>query len=399
MTLRTPRWNYFISPDNAPVQTNHSKWTTPIPLNRHQDEKMSDITGKASFNYGDYFLAARDFLQQNKFEMLTDVLSRHLKQNTTCENIEEIGICIEKHGEFYHPARIVVALPNSTTLLVLNLAVSENGKNIMRREYELLEKLHTDFPFSFIPKAYEQGQATTQDNLECYMFLGEWLEGFNEFHISQDPRDNKQKIVVWNIKNGPFFLTTDQTRKLYKQAAMILTGYYNVETFEQIFPWHHAAGDFVVKLVDDRLDVKLVSVRNYVSLFKENGVHDQSRDIQSLLEAMLIFFLNLTIRMRLDRLDGTGDIVWAEDIAVKGTLQGFFEGLALKPPLEGLPDTLANCFQAYLFSSSLKDLTDLCFAIAGSYNPKASEVPVIKKNLEKHAKSLYKLVRNEAHDK
>ena len=64
--------------------------------------------------------------------------------------------------------------------------------------------------------------------------------------------------------------------------------------------------------------------------FKTNEVDDQNRDIQALLDALLVFFLNLTIRMRLDRQDGIGEIVWADDIAIKGTLQGFLEGLALK---------------------------------------------------------------------
>ncbi len=359
---------------------------------------MSDVSGNGSLNYGDYFLAARDFLQQNSFEMLTNALSQHLKQIIKRENIEEISICIEKHGEFYHPARIDITLSDITCLLLLNVAVSENGKKIIRREYDLLQKLHKEFPFSLVPKAYEQGQVEIKNNIKLPMFIGEWLESFHEFHISLDPQDNKHKILVWDTERDPFFLATDLTLELYKQAAMILTVYYNVETLEQIFPWHHAAGDFVVKLLNNRLDVKLVAVRNYVPLLKTNEVDDQTRDLPFFLEAMLVFFLNLSIRMRLDRLDGIGDVVWAEDIAIEGTLQGFYQALALKPSLEGLPDTLVNCFQAYLFSLNLKDLTDLCFAVADSYNPKAPEVPVIRKNLEKHAKSLYETIQNSAPD-
>lgn len=398
MSHETPRWNYSVSPDKTPIQKNHSKWSSPIPLNRQQTEQKSGITGNAAFTYGDYFLAARDFLQQNRFEKLTGALSQHLEQSIKCTNIEAISICIEKHGEFYHPARIDIMLSDKTSPLVLNVAVSENGKHFIRREYELLQKLHTKFPFSYIPKAYGQGLAVTKDNLECYMFLGEWLEGFNEFHISLDPQDSKHKIVVWDTDDGPFFLTTDQTRELYRQAAMILTVYYNVETFEQIFPWHHAAGDFVIKLVDNKLDVKLVTVRNYVPLFKANELNERNRDIQSLLQAMLVFFLNLSIRMRLDRLDGIGDMVWAEDAAAKGTLKGFFQGLSLKPTLDELPDSLVNCFLAYLLSLNLEDLTDLCFATATSYHPKAPELPVIKKNLKNHAKSLYEAVQDTADD-
>jgi hypothetical protein len=396
MTHRTPRWNYFVSPEKTPVQKDHSKWTTPIPLGRHQAGQPLGITGNAAFSYGDYFLAAHNFLQQNRLEMLTDALSRHLNQQIKSEDIEEISIGIEKHGEFYHPAKIDVVLPDTTTSLVLNVAVSENGKNIIRREYALLQKLHTELPFSFVPKVYEQGQVETKNNIKLPMFIGEWLEGFNEFHISLDSQDNRHKIVVWDPENGPFFLTTEQTFELYQQAAMILTGYYNLETFEQISPWHHAAGDFVIRIVNSKLTVKLVSVKNYVSLVKANEVDDGKRDIHFILNALLAFFLNLTMRMRLDRLDGIGNLVWAADISVKGTLQGFFKGLELRPSPDRLPDTIGNCFRAYLFSLDLKDLADLCFAIADSYNPKAPEVPVIKKNLQKHAKSLYETIQETA---
>jgi len=398
MTSSTPRLNYFVSPDKTPVRKNHPKWTTPIPLSRHQAGKPLDAIPNSAFNYGDYFLAAYDFLQQNRCEMLTGALSQQLKQNVKREDIEEINICLEKHGEFYHPARIDIVLPDSSIPFVLNVAVSEVGKNNIQREYILLKKLNDDFTFSFVPKVYGQGRVTTKDNLDCYMFLGEWLKGFYEFHITLDPVDEKKKIVVWDPEKGHFFLTTEQIRELYKQVAMILTGYYNVETFAQIFPWHQAAGDFVVKLVNNKLDVKLVSVRNYVSLFKENEVDDRDRDIHFLLEALLVFFLNLSIRMRLDRMDGIGDIVWAENIAVEGTLQGFFEGLALKQPVDGLPDTLYRCFQAHLLSLSQKDLLDLCYAMADSYNPKAPEVPVIKRNLKKHVTILYEVIKDGTRD-
>ena len=99
------------------------------------------------------------------------------------------------------------------------------------------------------------------------MFLGEWFEGYNEFHISLDPADEKHKIIVWDHEHGNYFLSTDQTKALYRQAAKILTCYYNVETFEQISSWHHAAGDFVLKCQNDEIDLKLITVRQYRPMF------------------------------------------------------------------------------------------------------------------------------------
>ena len=395
MVPRTPRLNYFISPDKTPVREDHPKWTIPIPLSRHQAGQPLDPTINVSFNHEDYFLAVGDYLKQNRCEIVTDMLSQYLQQHVSLEEIIEININLEKHGEFYHPARIDIVLPGATIPFVLNVAVSESGKNSIQSEYKLLKKLNDDFPFSFVPKVYGQDRIDAKHNLTLHMFIGEWLEGFNEFHISQDLQDQKHKIVVWDPEKGHFFLTTEQALELYKQIAIILTSYYNIETFEQIFPWHHAAGDFVVKLVNNQLDVKLISVRNYVALFKENEVDERNRDAHFLMDALLVFFLNLSIRMRLDRLDGIGNIVWAENIAVKGTLQGFFEGLVLQPPWEGLPETLNNCFQAHLLSLSRNDLLDLCYAMANSYNPKSPEVLVIKRNLNEHVNTLYETIRDD----
>lgn len=393
MPLAAPRWNYFVSPDTTPVRKDHVRWSALIPLSRRQAGRPESPGATTCLTYGDYFVTARDFLRQNKYEMLSGALSQHLEKNIKPEDIRKINVCIEKHGEFYHPARIDIALPDSNTSLVLNMAVSKSGTTCILKEYELLKRLGQKFPFSYVPKVYYQGRTNIKDHRQCYMFLGEWFDGFHEFHISMDLQDNKHKIVVWDPDKGPFFLSTDQMLALYKQAAKILTLYFNVETFEQIFPWHHAAGDFVLRRINDQVEIKLISVRNYISMIEANEIDDNNRDINFLLNALLIFFLNLTIRMRLDRLDGIGDIVWADDTAVEGTVQGFFEGLALKSPVAELPDTLANCFQAYLLVLTQNDLVDLCLTLADAYNPKAPEVHVVKRHLNEHVNSLLKAIQ------
>ena len=92
------------------------------------------------------------------------------------------------------------------------------------------------------------------------MFLGEWFSGFNEFHLSRDPATGQGRILVWDYGAGDFFLSPEQAAGVYKEAAKILTAYYNLETFEQIFSWHHAAGDFVLKLEKGRMKVRLITV-------------------------------------------------------------------------------------------------------------------------------------------
>jgi hypothetical protein len=147
--------------------------------------------------------------------------------------------------------------------------------------------------------------------------------------------------------------------------------------------------------MNNKVEVRLVTVRQYASLFEENKIQDQNRDAEFILESLLVFFLNLSIRMRLDRLDGVGEIVWSDDIAVAGTLSGFFEGLALKPAVDLLPGPLLDCFRKHLLSCPKADLLDLSQAVVNAYNPQSPDVPVTKRNLKRHVKILCNALKQE----
>lgn len=384
-----PQFKYFLYGAGQPVQPDSEICTTPIPLSRKPKERQA-----ADFvSHGDYFSACRDFLAKDDFKTITFAVSQQIRRPVAVEELETIHIILEKHGEFYHPSKIETVLQGTTVSFVLNVAVSNAGNACIQREYRCLKRLHKEFPLSFVPKAYGEGHIYIKNNRKVGMFLGEWLEGFNEFHISRDPLDKKNKLVVWDSENGNFFLSVEQTLEIYRQAALILTYYYHVETLEQIFPWHHAAGDFVVKRLNNTLEVKLITVRQYVSMVKEHESADQQRDAEFILEALLVFLLNLSIRMRLDRLDGVGDIVWSNDIAVEGTLKGFFEGLALKQPIDLLPEPLFNSFRQHLLTCRETELFDLSQAMVKTYHPKAPEVPVIEQNLVAHVRIFYNAIR------
>ena len=386
-----PHFKYFLSHTNQSVQADSEIWSAPIPLSR------KPLEGKAGIfvSHGDYFLAARDFLQKDDFKAIALAVSQQTRRKITFEEIEEIRIVLAKHGKFYHPARIETVLKGLTIPLVLNVAVSGAGINYIKREYRLLDKLNTDFPFSFLPRVFGRDCVYSKSaDLEISMFLGEWLTGYNEFHLSRDPADDKAKIIVWDCERGKYFLTADQTIELYRQAARILTAYYNVETFKHIHSWHHAAGDFVVKCENNKIDVKLITVRQYRPMFAmDKEIKPENQDAFMVLEALLVFFLNLAIRMRLDRIDGTGDIVWSDDLAVQGILKGFFEGLALKPLGALPPGALLECFRKQLLSCSRSDLFDLSQSVVDAYNSRSPENSVIKKNLKRHATVLFNAIQ------
>ena len=390
-----PRFKFFLSNIKNPVQEGDLIWSTPIPLSRHQSTGTFKPDSDISVNHGDYFTAVRDFLERDRYAIVVQSVSHHLHRNITPDEIEEIRIFLDKHGEFYHPSKIEVVLQADEISFVMNVAVTDIGKQFAQREFRLLKMLNTDYPDSFIPKVYAEGNVFTKMNqVEIAMFLGEWFEGFNEFHISIDPDDPKQKIIVWDHEHGNFFLTTHQATEVYRKATKILTYYYNIETFEQIFSWHHAAGDFVLKCHKDDIELKLVTVRQYRSMYENNiGSESLNPDAELILEALLVFFLNTVIKMRIDRLDGVGGIVWSDKTALKGILKGFFEGLALKQEGNMFANPLDDGFRQHLLSYSLADFFNLNCAIANTYPSQAPEAPIIRHHLGKHVEDLYNAVR------
>ena len=93
--------------------------------------------------------------------------------------------------------------------------------------------------------------------------------------------------------------------------------------------------------------------------------------------------------MRLDRLDGIGEMVWSDSIAVEATLIGFLEALSMQPDLASLPDSPLACFIAYLASCTAGDLIDLTAAIANRLNPKMPGLALVKKNIHPHVETLH----------
>ncbi len=361
-----------------------------MPLRR--DALLKNDGGSVS--YADYFLAARSFLESDSSKMITRAIIRQLNGDVKPQEITEIRIRLEKHGQFYHPARIEVILFEKQFSFVLNVAISESGRRLIEREYHLLNRLNAAQPCHYLPQVYRFGRICGPQGKDFDMFLGEWFEGFHEFHISMDPADQKPKILVWDDVRGRFFLSDRQTQKLYAEAAKILTCYYNLESFEQISAWHHGAGDFVVKIENEKLELKLVTVRQYAAMFENaNDAQEEQRQPQLILQALLVFFLNLSLHMRLDRFDGTGEVIWSDKAAVRASLIGFLEGLSMKPNIDGLPDSALACFIAYLSACTKADLLDLLQAIVNRFNPKMPELPLIKNNLSEHVETLHHILR------
>ena len=321
--------------------------------------------------------------------MFSGVLAQCLQQTVLSGDIQEIRIHLEKHGEFYHPARIETDVVGQTLSFVLNVAVSDPGKKRINGEFHNLKRLNSEFAESFLPQVYTLGEVSSGPRKSFNMFLGEWFKDYHEFHISRQTSGNQRQVWVWDDRNGRYYLSRELTLKLYRQAARILTGYYNVATFEHISPWHHAAGDFIIRLKRNNIDLKLITVRGYAPLFKD--IDDQTpgaRNAEQILQALLIFFLKLSIWMRLDRVDGVGELVWSDPGVVQSTLAGIFDGLARKPADPIFPAALDTCFKYYLSICTREDLFELSESILDAFHPATPEIPLIKQNLADHVRLL-----------
>ncbi len=368
---------FFLSSVSEAVEKDCSVWRSQFPLyvpnkNLRENEQSTDF-----LTYGDYFTAVQQFLEKDEYRVITNSLTMKNKDQFCYKDIEEIKIFLVKHGELYHPCMVETLLKGETFQWVVNVAISCYGKALINHEVIIINRLNLSNACSFLPKVYEYGEVKTE-KYEIKMFMGEWFQAFHEFHISFDNQDGKYKIRVWDQEKENWFLNPQQTLQLYRQIAMILTCYYDIETFGQIYPWHHAAGDFIVNCSDNSLQLRLITARNFGSLLETSD-----KDEDTILEAMLFFLVNLSIRTRLDRLDGIGETVWAGSEAVKATVLGFYDGLSRKSPLWSYK------FKKYASLLSFSGLSETCATVVDSYNPDSSELHIIRKELAVHSLELF----------
>lgn len=309
--------------------------------------------------------------------------------------IKRIHVSIQKHGAFYHPAKVDVLVDNQWVAFVVNVAFSKRGQNGLGREFNLVRHLNRLFTHSYIPHVYAMAEVFLDERAgpgpkKVSMFLGEWFNGFHEFHL-QKSDTRAPALYVWDPE-APFFLTPFQQKEVYSQVAEILTYYYNPLTFEQIFPWHHAAGDFVVRMKKDSPVLRLITVRGYTSLVEVVASEGEKPDAIIQIEGLFRFFLHLGLRTRIDRLAGTGDLYWAGNTAVDGTIIGFMAGLTAKESLSAESLPYRDLMGLYLSRLSLGDLTEGINGIVESYPESSPEGYLMKHHQDDHVQTVFERI-------
>lgn len=379
---------YRITGYEGFIQPHHPLWQSPLP-SITRDTRSSAPACEAqspTITHADYFRAVRSYLSGAGRPHLQQALAAYLSHTKGPIDLDGLEVILEKHGEFYHPARIVMAVGEAGIPLVLNVAVTPVGGECMASEMAALGRVAPRLPPGSVPTVYGYAVVSGSNDLALPMFLADWFDGFHEFHLAIDPQSGRPGMVVWDTDAASFFLSEQQQAEVYRQVAFLLTRAYNPDTTEQIYPWHHASGDFILRVNPASVELRLITIRQYAPTLTgdDKGLDDDTR-----LMALLVFFLNLTLRNRLDRLDGTGDPAWADPLAVAATVQGFFEAL---------PDELAMAFLGLLGAYGRAELVDLLTPVADRYRLMPMEQHVIHANLALHGVHLFEALQSVLRD-
>ncbi len=331
---------------------------------------------------GEFFASAAAFLAADDYRGVRKGLGFYGQGQRPGPAPVSIEISIEKHGAFYHPARVSVTLASGSCFaFVLNTAVSAHGIRVMDNEVAALKRLARAFPAVNLPRVFASGQMETGAG-DAAFFLAQWFDGFLEFHITGAPEN--QHLALWGGDGSVICLDPPGYFGIYGQAAEILTRLYNLETFEQVFPWHHAAGDFVVKPLDPGFELELITVRNYDAMIGVAGDGDDV-DMDGINQALLLFFLNLSLRMRLDRIDGTGAFCLVDEQVIPHIVTGFLRGLESKAWAAMDGSDLCRRFLEFAGRFDSIELSEILEMTVAVCNRDAPEIDLLKKNISTHA--------------
>jgi hypothetical protein len=378
------RFRFFMSSPQGALELSPEDLEQPFLLS--PSEKHPSLTLK------DYFGALQKFILSHDGAILFSALSKQNLQHIDVADISEVVISSEKHGAYYHIASIALRGLEKEVRFAITTALSEPAKISLEKEFFIMRQLIGLSP-EFLPEIYSRETVTwsTESGAEEFvMMLGEWLDGYHEWHLNDNPESGKRQIQLWDYDQGYRFLSKAESHEILRQVAYILTYYYDPASFCEIYPWHHGAGDFVVKAESGALSVKLITARQYEPLVHFDRVKEADH-----LVAAIHFLLNLSLRVRLDRLDGVAGPAWIDDSAVHAAVEGFFAGLQATSATNRLLLGSLSGFLEILQSFDAQEILDMYESLLHIYAEEdQDDFRLIQAKLAEHASLLHTVLQD-----
>ncbi len=393
MPIMIPEFRFMYStPDGRPRILDSAKLQKTVPMAR--DEFCSQEG--PSISYVKYMEAIKAFILENLSELHL-LISEKVGDK---QKIKSIDLVAEKRGADYFPASVRVRTGNNQIWFAANVALTERGLIRIRQDYDLLKFLGSKDEKNFLPEVFfintPLDLSSSITGSPNQIFLAEWFRGYHEFHVTNLLRSDQSVFSLWDIDDGYRVFPESIAIQLIEQVSYLMTYFFDLETFQEIYPWHHAAGDFIAKL-DPCPDVKLITVRQYESRV---SFHEDSNE--NLNEALLIFFANLTIRARIDRIDGTGELSWLREKFVEPIFIGFLKAIMAKDLEKHRNYDFLEKFIKTLEGLTMEDWARLFVQTMESYDQRAPDFRIIKDNLVDHVFDVYQncqklIIENKIH--
>lgn len=387
-TLNQCKFSFFVGQPPEPVSDASPQWQAALPSHRHDLSTAATATADAAA-YGDYFTATADFLSRDDLVLARQIVARVTGTDAASIAPTAVAIHLIKHGAFYHPALVTLSTAGGDVQAVLNVAASEAGRQRLPHEAAHLARLTDDFPEHHLPRLYAIGTGRTDRGGRMPMFAAEWFDGYHELHRTGTGTPSIQRWSVWDTDNGTWQMAGEAADPFFRQAAYILAYYFDPRTLSAIQSWHHAAGDFVVAKQGDGIQVRLITVRRFGPVVDPG---DGALDLQTLLDALTVHLVHVSLWLRIDRIDGVGDLVWAHDRYLAPICQGFLQGVAQMAALNGLPEEFIQGVVEYLCVHPPEAFHAIGMQLLPQLPEALPEAALIRENLAAHCEGVSTLL-------
>jgi hypothetical protein len=149
-----PTVSYFLSTTDHPIHEDHPLWSRSLPENWHSGAITPETDSTDDVTYGIYFTSIFKFCAADGWRRLLTAASEQLDLPVAETDLGHLSIFLEKHGGFYHPARLQLDVSDRTLTFVVNVAASGRGRQALPREVAALSHLNAQRPFGWFPRVY-----------------------------------------------------------------------------------------------------------------------------------------------------------------------------------------------------------------------------------------------------